>query len=1148
MSKITFHPNPLIPKKGVKSKEYEEPVFMQEVIDDLEIKDGHYIVTINGIENKMVAPCQRIEVGDVVTIRCTLEGTGDGNGNTQKVLGGLQIIAGVILIATQAGAGLGASLIIGGASSLVLSIITRQEQTQSQQAQTLNRRTTAASAQFSLQAATNQARRMQPLPVCLSGRGHRFSPDYSSSPYTGNQFRKTQIISGEFTWQPENLSNDPAAENFVYNRVYRSTADAIADGQNNYTNLPYDFGNVPVTGYAFNVSATYDPNLYDWPDFFYKRSSRVFNADGTVDTANLTPSNFASAWQNNFSDVFNGTPPDATDDFRRVPSPHLVWFTDLTDPNLNRWTTLKEFQDHVSFGVPLVTYAAGDHVLFRIDYLTDFFFIGDDGNFAANTFAKDIEMDFYEQKIYHLFNFGFGDCDITDHRIINTDLPSNVDINTSLLNTVIHEPTKTPNDWQILPRPVQLLPSNFGENWEGIVNTGRCPFEDVVTVDGGKLVNQVGDEQNTAFSGPTNITGNNENRNFNFINREGPENVGFIEVDFESQLFRTDPSVGITVHRVDVELFYKPVGGNVWTPFPGFPRTLEWADTNPYRFTVSSGFIGFNQWEIKARKISREQISANNKADINITAVRFFRDESQANFVGENRRSVSIVANGQINGALDRYTALIRNKSWVYRPVTDDYIWDYSSNPADLYLYFMRGGFYNDAADGSFLHPFSPTIGWVNSADHPQNKNRMFGGGLPDDRIDFDSLKEWWVFCDARDLTYDNVLNGDFTCNEILETIAATGRASPSWSTGKLGVIIESPATPITASYGMHNIKRGTFSIDYNNDNIADEIVMQYIDRDSEWQTREVRALMPGVTNSVNPVNISMIGVTDRNIAQREVNLQASRQYYQRRTISFETDIEGFCQSRGDVILVQHDLTQWDYSARVQSVIVSTVSVVSFTVDCELDCADISFAMVKLPCGDTVNLGVTVDGNTVTVISGNWPVADAPCVIDANNNINELAVNNFIPEDFMVLLGGNANPGKKCRIVRILPVDNNSIQLICTDEEPAMYAREFDLTVFPAPVEVTRPCARIYNACVTQLGGGRVEVSWESDGTTGVEIFATVGTLAEYQVFSESGASFFGNNTNIQFASGDSVSLRFAPYTVGTPYAVETTNLTFLVD
>ena len=40
-------------------------------------------------------------------------------------------------------------------------------------------------------------------------------------------------------------------------------------------------------------------------------------------------------------------------------------------------------------------------------------------------------------------------------------------------------------------------------------------------------------------------------------------------------------------------------------------------------------------------------------------------------------------------------------------------------------------------------------------------------------------------------------------------------------------------------------------------------------------------------------------------------------QDYRRRTITWETDVEGLCVTRGDVVLLSHDLTQWSYSGRV---------------------------------------------------------------------------------------------------------------------------------------------------------------------------------------------------------------------------------------
>ena len=50
---------------------------------------------------------------------------------------------------------------------------------------------------------------------------------------------------------------------------------------------------------------------------------------------------------------------------------------------------------------------------------------------------------------------------------------------------------------------------------------------------------------------------------------------------------------------------------------------------------------------------------------------------------------------------------------------------------------------------------------------------------------------------------------------EVLTTIAQCGRASPSWQTGKLGVVWEDAGRPATALITPGNIVAGSFAVEY---------------------------------------------------------------------------------------------------------------------------------------------------------------------------------------------------------------------------------------------------------------------------------------------------------------------------------------------
>lgn len=194
---------------------------------------------------------------------------------------------------------------------------------------------------------------------------------------------------------------------------------------------------------------------------------------------------------------------------------------------------------------------------------------------------------------------------------------------------------------------------------------------------------------------------------------------------------------------------------------------------------------------------------------------------------------------------------------------------------------------------------------------------RVFGALLPDARLDIETLKAWGAWCDAHNLTFDFVFDRAQNCNEMLAVIAQCGRGAPTWASGKLGMVWDQADLPAVAVFGMGNIKRNTFQVEYLTGQLADEIVVGFINPALGWQPDTVRVTVPGVANPVRPAPITLIGCKNENMAGRAANLLAAEQLYRRRRISWECDFEGMVAQRGDVAILSHDLTQWGYSGRM---------------------------------------------------------------------------------------------------------------------------------------------------------------------------------------------------------------------------------------
>nr|WP_255810186.1 host specificity factor TipJ family phage tail protein [Achromobacter sp. ACRQX] len=308
----------------------------------------------------------------------------------------------------------------------------------------------------------------------------------------------------------------------------------------------------------------------------------------------------------------------------------------------------------------------------------------------------------------------------------------------------------------------------------------------------------------------------------------------------------------------------------------------------PTRAAISWG-VPEGQYEVRVMKATPDINDSRESNETAVSQILAFQTDT-ADYSGQCRVALRIKATGQLNGVVDEFSAIAT--AWC--SVWTGSAWDFlpTSNPAWWFLYFARGG-YNAAG------------------------NRIFGGGLSDSQIDIEGIKAWAAWCDQKRLTFDYVLDRKMSAAAVLQMIARAGRATMSYQTGKLGVVWDAEALPITAMFGPFNIKAGSFKIAYLNEGTVDEVVVNFIDKDAGWTMGEVRVMVPGALSTNNPLQLDLDGCTNSDMAGREANLIAASQVFRRRKITWETDLEGLVCTRGDVVNFSHDLTVWGYSGRL---------------------------------------------------------------------------------------------------------------------------------------------------------------------------------------------------------------------------------------
>lgn len=721
---------------------------------------------------------------------------------------------------------------------------------------------------------------------------------------------------------------------------------------------------------------------------------------------------------------------------------------------------------------------------------------------------------FNAERLASIFNFGFGDLEVTDLRIGASPLENYTNWHRHDSAVLVGQLDRT------------ALQGYTSPGWIG----DDYPTH-VQTADGASLTQHAG----VANDG--------------WVVREGLPGCYHMQIDLYGRLFYQGNGGPENLSCV-FEAQYREVGAASWTDFPFSPITLVNGMTTPVRETFRFHAPAPARYELRIRRVTHDATDARAVSDVTLTQVKFFIDDN-SQYPAQKRVALLVQATGQLNGRLERLSALVKAKHWRWNsalpwvpgifPGEDArWVWGPTTNPAWLFLYYARGGFQNDSATPAY---FGGGKGWLDRPD-PSNGPRLFGAGLENDRIDYAAIVAWAQYCDAAGLQCHMVLDAQRPCAEVLDDIATAGRASKTWAPGKLSVVWEAPDQPSIAVFGMPNIVAGTFQISYDDDDSTDEFVLDFTDSDKDFSADTVRAPVPGIAQPVNTSNIKAAFAMSRAQAQQQVNLLAASKFYHRRHIQWESTREALMIQRGDIVALAHDLTQWASSGRLVDVVADEAgNVVTIEVSCLVDgaAADDLFVWLRRPDGSFRTLQCvppTSPARILTVIT-DWPLSDAPGVFASGEDNQVSAWLDTVPEDWIFLAGPMPTPGKRVRITAIEPGSNGRFRISARDE----VAEYYPMATGGSAVAVAsgeRLVARAFNLGMEPSAAGGRRLVWDLENAHGAEVMVSVNGGAAAQIPVQGYLTVSGTELLLpEYAPGTHLDIQVLPVTAGAPVAVE---------
>lgn len=727
------------------------------------------------------------------------------------------------------------------------------------------------------------------------------------------------------------------------------------------------------------------------------------------------------------------------------------------------------------------------------------------------------------ERLTSIFNWGLGDLEVSDLRIGST-------------------PIEQFNQWA---RHDSVTPAGQGDRttltgytspgWVGNAYPGN-----VQVVDAGKLEQRAGVP------------------NDGWVERQGSEGCRYIQIDIAGRLFK-QAGGGIEALGCTMEAEYMAVGSSSWMAMPFSPFEVVNGSTTPVRNTYSA-MLEVDVLKVRVRRTTAEPSDAAEVSELECPRIKFFRN-TDALYPAQRRTGLMIKASGQLNGRIDRLSGLVRARMWRWAstaPWTDGlypgdgagpWSWGTTTNPAWLFLYYARGGFLNTSAAPGYLGQ----QGWLDQPD-PGNSARLFGAGLTNDRIDYAAIVNWAHYCDAAGLQCHLVIDGQRSAGDVLDDIAAAGRASKTWATGKLSVWWEAAGQPVVAAFGMSNIVAGSFSVAYDTDTTVDEYALEFTRSDADYEPDTVYAAVPGVAQVVSQRTERAVYSMSRDQAQRTVNLLAASRYYHRRKIVWESHLEALAVQRGDIVHLAHDLTQWAFSGRLLELVATADQITQVRLSCQVENpgGGTFYLWVRQPGGTYMSIAcVSPAQRTDTLqVSGAWAVADAPGVLTPNGAVQNLASQwpDTIPEDWMMLAGPTATPGKRARIVGMEPINQRRVRITARDEDEAYYPLENGLGSVPELASGERLVARVFNLAMHPMDAGGWRLNWELENAHGAEVMLGVNGNPAAQVPIQGHMTVAGTELLLPaYAAGTQLAIQVLPVAAGTPVAVQGDSLTVTV-
>ena len=197
-----------------------------------------------------------------------------------------------------------------------------------------------------------------------------------------------------------------------------------------------------------------------------------------------------------------------------------------------------------------------------------------------------------------------------------------------------------------------------------------------------------------------------------------------------------------------------------------------------------------------------------------------------------------------------------------------------------------------------------------------------YGANVTDNYIDIEGFKTLAVTANQNNEYFDYVADQRVAVWDALMLVGRTCRTSPSRVAGKVYLVKDVAREYPSGVFTENQMRAGTFKIQriMPNSRASSWIEAEFFDS-SIWNWNKVTVGTKPPQLDAVPLQIRLDGVTTQVQALKEATYLSKVNKYRRQFVTFETEMDGFIPTYGDMILVSHNLPNWGQNTYVTDII-----------------------------------------------------------------------------------------------------------------------------------------------------------------------------------------------------------------------------------